>query len=229
MTPHTSISLSTLLYDWRLSLAQAIRNGDLMEVIAVCSYLGQYTLNVFNVKFSNIVLGTVTDFDAADSFQAALAPLYKALLPAAASFAGIKVQIISPDRFDPQQDTDQSGPGTATGDPLPAQVAGIVALKTGIGERYAQGRLFLPAAGEGDNTGSAKPSAGYLASATNIGNNMLAGGTITIGGASVDWVWVVYSREYLVTNRVTNFVVRTNWGTRRSRSLIGKPDVSPLG
>lgn len=209
-------------------MAHILANGDLAEVTPVCSYLGQYTMNVLMIEFLNVVGGTVTDDDAADEFDATLGPLYRAILPAAASYYGLRLQVVQNTRYDPQFDNDSAGAGSLAGDPLPAQVAGVVALKTGFAARARQGRMYLPASGEALNDGTAKPSAAWITAASSIANALIGGGTIIVGAGSVDWRWVVYSRNLNLRTPITGFQVRANWGTRRSRSLIGQGDVAPF-
>jgi hypothetical protein len=194
----------------------------------VSNLLGQYSHNVLNFRIGTVVGGTVTDQDFAVEMEAMLAPLYKNILATNCEWYGLKAQIISPTRFDAVFSFASRGAGTLAGDCLPTQTAGVMALRTGFAARARMGRVYFPATSEAQNQAAAVPGAAYTAGMSAIGAALLAGGTVTVGASTVDWIWVVRSRELGLTTAITQYLVRTNWGTIRRRSHIGPADAVPF-
>lgn len=202
--------------------------GDHFQFVAWCQNQNQFSANVFNFRCDAVTGISVSHTVVMDQIDGVLAPLYKAILPTGSRYHGATFQLLSPDRLDRQYTIANAGAGTLLGDALPTQVAGVLNLKTGIASRFAQGRLYFPPCGEGDNTLTATPSAAYKAGINAIGAALTGGLTIASGGDSCDVTWCIFSRESNILTPVTTVTPRPNWGTQRRRSSITRPDVAPF-
>lgn len=209
-------------------MSHIIGLAETIEVTTACNLLEQYALNVLHYEVTTVVGATVTDANVADAMDALYAPLLKPMIPASCSYYGTKAQVILLARYDAQTSFLSQGPGTAVGDLLPTQSAGLVSWRTGFASRNRRGRSYLPASGEADNTNQAKPSAGYLTLMANWAAAYIAGITVVNGAGSVTLTPVIWSRETGLLTQVTSSIVRTQWATIRKRSHTGRTDVPPF-
>lgn len=209
-------------------MASVLVNDQTVELTVACQMQGQYALNVYHFHVDNKIGPGITDADFADTFDSQLGPLYRALLPANCSYYGVKAQVIRPTRLDSVVDRTNTGAGAVAGDMCPAQVAGVVSLRSGIASRAARGRVYFPTSSESINTATGAPAAAYITAVDTICASLLPGGTIVVGAGSMDWSWQIYSRSLNTTFRVQAYLVRTNWGTIRRRSQIGQTDAAPF-
>lgn len=209
-------------------MSHTLANGEIIEVTAVVNLLGQYSMNVYNMQLSGSVGASVTDQEFLTDMDATLAPLYKLFLSTSSIYHGTKVQVVHDTRYDPITSIASQGPGSLAGDLLPTQTAGLVKWKTGLANRRKMGRTYFPATSEGENTASAKPGAGYLGGVNALALALQIGGTVAVGGRSIDWKLVVWSKNFDIITPVNSYVVRTDWATMRKRSHIGRPDTAPF-
>lgn len=102
--------------------------------------------------------------------------------------------------------------GSNTGEGLPGQVQGLVALRTGtyVNGRRLQGRVFIPGATEQDSQGN--PTAAYVTALQNAGSGLVAAPETTP---------VIYSRKNLTAAPVVATIGENLWATLRSRSARG--------
>jgi len=108
-------------------------------------------------------------------------------------------------------DTAQAIVGVAAGNALPADVALVVSLRTGLARRSGRGRFYLP-----------QPAASQLTT-----NGRVLADFITDVVASLEAAWdtyntatdipVVYSRTLRATNPVTTFDIGNLYDTQRGR------------
>ena len=100
---------------------------------------------------------------------------------------------------------------SASGEPLPLFTQGLLRLKTGvfIEGRRLQGRIFIPAPPETENTFN-KPTTVY----TGVFNSAAA----TLKTSSVTFgAWEVYSRVHKVEGEVSSALMWGQWAVLRSR------------
>lgn len=202
--------------------------NELLEVSIVCTISDQFTFNVQHVVLDAVTGTVVTDEDFAADYEAQFAPLYKDIMADSGTFYGVKVQVIKPTRFDAQYSIAARGVGTLIGEQLPPQIASVVSLKTGYADRTKMGRMYLPAASEAENDATGRPGAGYLADVQALASSFVAGAVVTVGGGSVSWKPVIYSRKNGTAQLVTYAIVQESWGTLRSRSNLGHLDAAPF-
>jgi hypothetical protein len=108
-------------------------------------------------------------------------------------------------------DTAQSIDGVAAGNALPADVALVVSLRTGLANRRGRGRFYLP-----------QPAASQLTT-----NGRVLADFVTDLGASLEAAWtayntatdipVVYSRTSRSTQPITTFDIGNLYDTQRGR------------
>lgn len=209
-------------------MAHVLEVGDILQVSFVCNLLEQYAFNVLNFYVASRTGATVTDDHAANQLSAEYAPLYKDILSTSGAFAGVKAQVVFPLRWDPQVEIGDAGAGVLAGDMLPSQACGLVAIKTGIASRQAQGRIYFPATSEAQNTNAAKPGTAYLTGLTAIMVDLATPFVVSGGGNTATLEFGVWSRVATTFFPMTEYFVRDNWATQRKRSHIRHDDTNPF-
>jgi hypothetical protein len=106
----------------------------------------------------------------------------------------------------------QPEPGTAGGDPAPANVACCVSWKTPYANRKLRGRTYLYGLTEGHSSGSVLTSS-YLALAAALATLL----TTFVNGTGVSVMHVVYSRAANVMTPVTTFLIDSIVDSQRRR------------
>lgn len=113
---------------------------------------GQLAINVLGASH----VGTVTFNQAlADALGSSIKAAYTANLAphqaAAASLVFVGIRSLSSPNLQEWRDTGAAAGGTAVGDPLPAEVALCITLRTGQSGKSFRGRCFLPGFAESTN------------------------------------------------------------------------------
>jgi len=164
----------------------------------------------------------------ASALAQSLAPLYKPLMAADATFQGLSIQTLntSPKPL-PEVNVAEAGVGTAGGDLLPGQASGVLTLKTAFaGPRY-RGRIYIPWAAENDND-AGKPTAGYITRLDLLGTYLSAQIVLTGVAGTLTLEWVVWHRDLGVVTRIDNFRSNMKWGTQKRRGDYGQRNIPPF-
>jgi hypothetical protein len=199
-----------------------------LEVSHICKNDSQYSFNVSHWLAGTPSGGSINDQQWCQRFSENFETFIKAVIPASCSFAGVKLQIIKPERYLAQTYVADAGIGAEAGDELPPQVAGLVKLTTALATRHGRGRKYIPFAPEGRSNAAGQPDATYLGNAAVLGALWATNDTHTLGGATQTVTPVLYNRTTGATITITGSTVRSAWATVRRRSFIGKADVAPL-
>jgi len=214
-------------------MANLIAANDIWEARFVCLMDDQVSVNRLFYQ-ATLTLGQGgLDTELAKDLSANFAPLYKNLLSSNAEFRGVSVQRAFPQpRTLAAIETVDAGPGLVGGNPLPAQAAGLVTLRTAFAGRDQRGRKYLPFPGGNNNDISGDPDPGYVASLNTIGLEFIK--LITVagpGGLAVDNTTlapVIWRPPAGVAKTITSQISRLRWATQRRRSEITSGDVAPF-
>lgn len=169
-----------------------------------------------------------TDQQIANALDAAVAAPLKALMASTVTYRGAAVQRIIP--APPLVEVFSvtgNGPGTATGDPLPSQVSGIISWRTANAGPFYRGRNYIPFPAEGDNDVDGKPTAGY---STRCGTllNALVSFVAGSGGNTNTMLAVIYHRVSASYSLITAGFTQFRWATQRRRGIFGQANTVPF-
>lgn len=169
-----------------------------------------------------------TEDNVLDALDALFAPLYKALIGANASYIGSSLQVVEPVLSVLYTNGTRSGAGTAAGDLMSTQTAGLIGKKTTRGGRKYRGRAYIPFPTEGDSA-LGLPTAGYLTRLNALASQIVS--TVTVGGTYTFEPWLVgrdppippATETILVRRaRLNNQVIGAGWATQRRRGYYGR-------
>lgn len=203
--------------------------NDLYVARVYCQLGDQIGINVLFYNTSAKAGTGATDLQIVQSIDSALFAAYKAVLAGAATYRGVIAQKILPLPASlAVSTTANSGVGSATGDPLPRQVCGVITKKTALAGKRYRGRMYIPFPAEGDNDVDGTPTGGYItrsaALAAALLTNVIPGG----GGNTNTLMPVVYSKKGGFNTIITSFLGRAKWGTQRRRGSFGQTNTLPL-
>lgn len=106
--------------------------------------------------------------------------------------------------------------GGSGGDRMSPRQAAVLSYRTALPTKKGRGRIFLPPAGEADNTGG-RPSADYRTNLDNFGAALLDLQNESLSSAG--WQWQMYSKTDDEFRAITAYGTRDYWGSRRKRRL----------
>lgn len=116
--------------------------GDKYKVLTCCYITGQISLNTFYVEITNVVGVEPSDLQKANAIDAIFAPLYKPLMPPAATYYGVAVQKEGAPPGPLIGTSVNSGGGTGAGGFIATQVSFLASRKTALGGRHGRGRIY---------------------------------------------------------------------------------------
>lgn len=201
--------------------------GDVVEVKIFCAISQQLSVNVRHWAATNITGAGPELADVAAQIEAALHSSYKAALSSSAQFRGVGVRRIVGGLTAEVYSQVHAGVGTATGDMMPPQTAGLISIRTTLPGRSHRGRTFIPFPTEAQNDTGGIPTAAYQTLLSNIGTALMSSvGVVTLSPAgSATMVPVMYSKKLNTYLTGPTYLVRGVWGTQRRRSLTTKNDI----
>lgn len=210
-------------------MATNLADDDLIEMRVACVLNDQLGINVYHFVCGNRtpVAGEVTTADAAVHLSAVYDGLYASVMSNLASFYGVGVRRLTPtltleDGWAGNQTA--GGQGSA---PLPPQSCGVITFLTGLGGRSGRGRRYLPFPAVGSVGALGGVHATYVTDAQALADEYMAGATITgSGGTTID-ISPVLKHLDLTFDPITSYIVRTKWGTQKSRGNYGRPNAPP--
>jgi hypothetical protein len=202
--------------------------GDILQIALISRRDVQYSANVRQFRVSAVGGVPATDADALVELDAVFAPLLKPLIATNGSYHGLKGSRISPMPTPTLAAFAGRGAGTAAGDAMAPQVAGILRLLTGLAGRSKRGRMYVPFPSETDNGPDGRPEAGYFARMTSLGDALDGGILVAVGGRTATLTPIIYHRATNTYDDITFYAVVGNWGTQRRRSFVNRPDSDPL-
>jgi len=209
-------------------MATAVNHGDLIELTAICKLNNQYSQNVRHYLVDMPIAVTLTDQTIVNDLELLFAVDVKPMLSAAASWLGMKAQIIRPVRRDYVTSVSNAGVGSQATDPLAPQTAGLITIRTGFADKRKRGRFYVPFPAEGRNTVAGIPDATYLTNLSSLATTLAAVQTFVVGADDVFLRPVIFSRVNNSPTAVVSAIRREVWATMRKRSFMYGSDDVPI-
>lgn len=205
-----------------------VDTGEVWTVVVGTGYNGQSGLNTTHWEVGSTTGGGIPDTLLASTLDAALAPLYKALMTDAALYYGVKVFRKYPKATAvPVVADNNTGGGTAGSNALPTAVRGLLALKTSTIGKKGRGRLYLPFPDSADISG-AEPTSSYVTRATALGTYLTTDLIITSGGLMSGLSLVVAPKGAVSTwYTVVSALGEQKWGTQHRSGDFGRLNPFP--
>jgi len=202
--------------------------ADIVQVRIYCTMGNQTAVNVRHYAVTAKAGVGATPLEFAAQISAAVAGPYKGLMSSLADFHGVDAQVVWPIPGLAEGTIANAGPGTITGDPLPFQTCGLIALRTATPTRHGRGRVYIPFPAETDNSNTGVPSAGYVTALDLIGTQLFLPRTPGTGGNTNTLTPVIYNRVAHTALGVTQWISRLYWATQRRRGNFGRPNAPPF-
>lgn len=203
---------------------------DLLEVKTFSWFAARDQLGI-NVRHMRVVIteGAPTTEQVAAHIGTTAGPLYKAIMPAAASFYGVSVRKMSDPTDAPVYSGEGAGVGTVAGEPLPLAVSGIITLRSNTTGRANRGRMFIPFPGEGSNESDGTPTAAYVTGLGALGLLFCTAWVIADGlGNDMTLENIVWHRLPETFIAIASCVARDRWATMHTRGDYGRVNQLPF-
>jgi len=204
--------------------------GDVLKVTFFCRQNDQVSQNVRHFAVTAVGVGTSpTDLEAVTAVVGRVKPEYLPLLASNAEFRGASLQRIIPTKNDSVAFSSPDA-GTAIGDPLPLEMAGLISFKTGIAGRRNRGRMYVPFPAEGDNNNIGHPSAAYVALLVILAAHFGSPMTFVPGGGAASYTLqaMCYPTDNVVGRFITSTLATNRWASMRTRGDYSAANVSPV-
>lgn len=202
--------------------------GDVVEVCVYCKLEEQIAINVLHYNI-DAVGGVAVEYDeVAGRIYAAIENPYRDWLTESAQFAGVGIRRLAPlpktiqyTRIDPVD-------GNLTAFTLPAQVSGLISVRTPKPGPGGRGRIYIPfgSINWADVVGNMTPDA--EAQLQSIADAL--GPTTTWQEATAAWTIVATLQVSGVPSapECDNIFATGKWATQRRRGNYGKPNALPI-
>lgn len=209
-------------------MATNLAVNQIVQTKAYCRLDAQIGINVWHYLVTGIV-GAPTDAHVAAQVDGVVGTLYKSAMSKFARYQGVTAQIIKPTMYIPSQNNTSAGIGINDGDPIPAQAAGLVSLRSDLSGRKNRGRKYIPFPPEDYNNTSGDPSIDYQGILAGFASFWTSNLEVDGGGGNTAVLKpVVYHRATGTTTALTSYVVRKHWATQRRRGELNRGDVGPF-
>lgn len=206
-------------------MANAIANGDILEIRVCCQSRDQIGVNVLHYRAHDLT-GFVFDTDVvADAFTLFKAA-YEACLSQDANFYGASVQIIHPTRR-PANALGVLTAGTVASDRLPMQVCGFIRKKSVLANRHGRGRVYIPFPARSALDTDETPTGGYVTSLGGVATLIESLPTIAPATGTLGLDGVIWDRVALTYVTIQYAEAVKRWGTQRRRGDFGRTNALP--
>lgn len=201
--------------------------GDVLQM-RVMTYLSpQLGENLLHYSVT-AVGGTPTTDNVAQWFDSVAAPVYKAVLTAAATYVGTNMRRLFPGPTTETLANVNTGLGGSGITPLGMQVSGLITKQTGLVGKANRGRVFLPFPSTADISVTGVPIAGYLTNAGALGRALLVTPLVlTVGASSLTVQPVLLHRATSTVTPLDDFRVSSAFATQRRRGNFGRANPLP--
>jgi len=140
--------------------------GDRVELRIYCYATAQQQIGINTVRMKIDTIGPTVDPIRSDDLNAALsaffAPSYKALLDSSCVYLGTSMQLFPQRTFVADWSKEGAGAGSVVGNDAPAQVSGLITLRTNYAKRSGRGRLYIPFPSVTSNDTTGIPTNAYM-------------------------------------------------------------------
>jgi len=201
--------------------------NDRLRVTYASHMMQQNGLNVCHYKVVEKGSGPISDLDIAIALEAIAKPLYRDTQSLYSSFYGVRVQKLTGGPWVPQIKNSTANFGLVDSEPLPPQIAGLIALKTDRASRSGRGRKFIPFPYEDAWNEEGKWNDAYITKLQTLAAELFGRVTMVIGGTTVKIDAEITSPGGSSGNPVTVALVRPFPATMRTRSLLGGAEALP--
>lgn len=210
-------------------MAAVILLGDVYEVKFASQCAGQAGINVTHWVCNTVTGGGALDTTFASVLDTAMAPLYKLVMGANATYYGVRVQRISPlPKSLPVVAAGFTGIGGAGPGCLPTQVSGIITWQSAVAGRKYRGRSYVPFPYSGaQDTVLDAPTAAYKAALQNLANGMAGPYTPATGGGTSFMLACIWHRLSATVTPITNGRANQKFATQRRRGNYGAANAYP--
>lgn len=203
--------------------------GDLYECRIVTTRGNQTAINVRHYLCTAKAGTGVTDQTLATQLDATFQTALKALMDGGSQYRGVGVRRISPLPLGAEVvSTANAGNGNVAGDQLPAQICGMITLRSEFGGRDRRGRIYIPFVAEADNDTIGAPSTGYMTRLGSFAALLIFVQALGTAGNTNTFQPVVHSRKTGVNVYIRTATAIQKWATQRSRGHFGRPNPSPI-
>lgn len=210
-------------------MATVLTPGMIIRASAWCVDGSQASANVFHFLVGVVGGLPATDQDFANTFDAAIASLYKLVLNNNAAYRGVLAQIIFPLPVRVAVQTAASaGAGTGGATAQPKQVSGLTSWYTAVAGRSGRGRTYWPFPPTAFDIADGTPSASYVTAIDNIASAIQGFTLVSTGGRTANVTPSIYHRGTGGTQSITVRLSRTQWATQRRRGGYGRLNISPV-
>jgi hypothetical protein len=202
-------------------------NGSIIECVNTNGMQQQAGLMVRHYRVSAQTGTGGTLGQIATKLEQVLAPVTIPLLATLANHYGVLVRIVGIGPSSPPAwDTSLAAVGSAAGEVLPKQTAGLISWITAFSGRGNKGRTYVPFPVEASNTQAGVPDVNYQALLTNLASVYFSFQT-TAGANNATLEPVLYHRALHTGSPLLGFAVRAKWATQRRRGDFGR--INQLG
>jgi len=201
--------------------------GDIIQMVSRVYCKSQVGLNTY--WYRKPALDPAQDlYTALDDWRDQLQPVITALMPAVANLNDVIMYVNTGGIWSEAYFSTYDGSvGTASGNLLPTQVAGIITRRVDLKGPRNRGRIYLPFPAESFLGSDEKPSDPYVAALSALAAVVLPlAASMTVAGG--EWEPGLCTRNNAVATFRTLIDVRAHkaWATQRRRGDYGTPNVN---
>jgi hypothetical protein len=210
---------------------------DIVVTNIYCQFAEQVSINRLGWLCTATAGLGITLRDVCTSLSALVGPTYKALLANNAMFYGVDARKFIGQKLSLANNDNSvnSGPGTAGADAQGRQVAGMFTKLGNIAGRTGRGRVYVPFPSTTDTDADGVPTAGYM---VNLGTlaaqlfavlNVAGAGTGTLAPQLITYPRPTHTPPIVLSSRAwTAATARQKWATHRSRGSYGRSNPLPF-
>jgi hypothetical protein len=212
-------------------MAAFIAEGDIWKasVACYCTTTQQVSFNRYLFYCSRVAGTGGTDQELATTLDGLLAPLYKPIMAASATYWGTKVsRYLLPPVNRPVTNITNTGIGTGGADMLPGAVAALLKTTTATNGRKGQGRVYIPFIFDGFATAAGQPVGALEVALGGIGNAIYTLAPVGAGANTSTMAWCLPNAKFAPNiSQVLAYVGEPKFGTQHRRGDFGKLNTIP--
>jgi len=210
-------------------MATFLADSDICEAKFACYSTAQTQVSL-NIRHYRItaVTGNVTDLELATQLDNGLSALYAACMPAAASYYGVQVRIITtlPGNV-PVIAHNNELTGSFGGSLTAGQVSGIGTLRSFLVGRTNRGRVYVGFVPSTAIATDGQPTNTYLTALGQVINAFGVDVPITGALGNCLAVPVIFHRVARTSTDIVTVLTRNKLATQRRRGAYGRPNSFP--
>lgn len=209
-------------------MATNVALNDIIQVTTWCQQGLQASLNVGKFRVNDVV-GIPTYEDLANRLATAMANVYAPWLSSTATFDGVLVRRLAPNPTPIFQSTNAKVTGANGANPLPAQIAAVITLKTRLPGVKWRGRKFIGFGDESSTDTAFAVNAAGLALMSDIADRWATVNVYGAGGNTSELVPVIADRVIpTIKEDIIGYKRRSYLVTQKRRAYLSKVNISPF-